>query len=184
MFVCCECCMLSGRSKSLRRAGHSSRGVLPNLVRRCVCDLETSWKRRPWPIGGCRAKNKPTNKQTNATFQWTKGIFRKLAGVWDETQSHQPHKLQLSCFVYRISARTLSALERYPWFFPVSSHKCRLNLKHLRCSTELLKVHQWQIIKVWEETEAIIWYEITGYYATKEENLLKCKQNLTIITFH
>jgi len=26
-----------------------------------VCDLETSRMRRPWPTGGCRAKNKPTN---------------------------------------------------------------------------------------------------------------------------
>jgi len=23
-----------------------------------VCDLETSWMRRPWPTGGCRAKRK------------------------------------------------------------------------------------------------------------------------------
>jgi len=23
-----------------------------------VCDLETSWMRRSWPTGGCRAKNK------------------------------------------------------------------------------------------------------------------------------
>ena len=27
------------------------------------CDLETSWMRRPWPTGGCHAKNKPTNGQ-------------------------------------------------------------------------------------------------------------------------
>jgi hypothetical protein len=26
-----------------------------------VCDLETSWIRRPWPTGDCRAKNKQTN---------------------------------------------------------------------------------------------------------------------------
>jgi hypothetical protein len=26
-----------------------------------VCDQETSWTRRPWPIGGCYAKYKPTN---------------------------------------------------------------------------------------------------------------------------
>jgi hypothetical protein len=26
-----------------------------------VCDIETSWMRRPWPTGGCRAKNKQTN---------------------------------------------------------------------------------------------------------------------------
>jgi hypothetical protein len=31
MFVCCECCVLSSRD-----ADHSSRGVLPTAVRRCV----------------------------------------------------------------------------------------------------------------------------------------------------
>jgi len=31
MFVCCECCVLSGR-----RTDHSFRGVLPTVVRRCV----------------------------------------------------------------------------------------------------------------------------------------------------
>ena len=50
MFVCCECCVLSGR------------GLCDELITRpeesyrlwCVveCDLETSRIRRPWPIGG------------------------------------------------------------------------------------------------------------------------------------
>jgi len=54
MFVCCECCVLSGR------------GLCDELITRpeesyrlwCVvmCDLETSWMRRPWPTEGCRAK--------------------------------------------------------------------------------------------------------------------------------
>ena len=35
MFVCCECCVSSGRG-SLRRSDHSSRGVLPTVVRRSV----------------------------------------------------------------------------------------------------------------------------------------------------
>ena len=58
--VCCECCVLSGR------------GLCDELITRpeesyrlwCVvaCDLETSWMRRPWPTGGCRAK---TNNQPN-----------------------------------------------------------------------------------------------------------------------
>jgi hypothetical protein len=26
-----------------------------------VCDLENSWMRRPWPTGGCHAKNKETH---------------------------------------------------------------------------------------------------------------------------
>jgi len=56
MFVCCECCVLSGR------------GLCDELITRLegfyrlwcvvVCDLETSWMRRPWPTVGCRAKNK------------------------------------------------------------------------------------------------------------------------------
>ena len=60
MFVCCDFCVLSGR------------GLCDELITRpeesyrlwcvVVCDLETSWMRRPWPTGGgCRAKNKQTN---------------------------------------------------------------------------------------------------------------------------
>ena len=54
--VCCECCVLSGR------------GLCDELIIRpeesyrmwcvVVCDLETSWMRRPWPTGGCWAKRK------------------------------------------------------------------------------------------------------------------------------
>jgi len=53
----------------------SSRGLCDELITRpeesyrlwcvVVCDLETSWMRRPWPTGGAVApKNKQTNKQT------------------------------------------------------------------------------------------------------------------------
>jgi len=62
MFVCCECCVLSGR-------GHCD-----ELITRpeesywlwCVveCDLETSIVRRPWPTGGLSLQIQ-TNKQTN-----------------------------------------------------------------------------------------------------------------------
>ena len=55
MFVCCECCVLSGR------------GLCDELITRLeesyrlwcvvVCDLETSWIRRPLPTGHCRANN-------------------------------------------------------------------------------------------------------------------------------
>jgi len=38
MFVCCECCVLSGRGRG--------RGVLPTVVRRCV------WSRKPKERGG------------------------------------------------------------------------------------------------------------------------------------
>ena len=56
MFVCCECCVLSGR------------GLCDELITRpeesyrlwcvVVSDLETSWMRRPCPTGGAVAPNK------------------------------------------------------------------------------------------------------------------------------
>jgi len=56
MFVCCECCVFS------------SRGLCNKLIT-CpekpyqlwcilVCDLETSWMRRPWPTVGAVTKKK------------------------------------------------------------------------------------------------------------------------------
>jgi len=43
------------RQRSLRRANHSSRGVLQTVVHR-VSDLKTSWMRRPWHNGDWCAK--------------------------------------------------------------------------------------------------------------------------------
>jgi len=74
MFVCCECCVLSGR------------GLCDGLITRpegsyrmwcvVVCDLETSRMRRPWPALGrsatgnkkkvCKLKN--TRRHINLTF--------------------------------------------------------------------------------------------------------------------
>jgi hypothetical protein len=65
MFVCCECCVLSGR------------GLCDELINRpeesyrlwCVvaCDLQTSWMRRPWPNGGL-SRHKQTNF-ADSTYQ-------------------------------------------------------------------------------------------------------------------
>ena len=72
--VCCECCVLSGR------------GVCDGLITRpeesyrlwcdVVCDLETSWMRRPGPLGGgggYRAKNRQT--------KWSHLVETVLSGV-------------------------------------------------------------------------------------------------------
>jgi hypothetical protein len=58
-FVCCECCVLSGRGlcEELITCPEESHRLWCVVV----CDLETLWMRRPWPTGGCRAKNQPTN---------------------------------------------------------------------------------------------------------------------------
>jgi hypothetical protein len=50
MSVSYECCVFV-RKSSLRRADHSSRGVLPCCF--TVCDIETLRLRRPWPALGC-----------------------------------------------------------------------------------------------------------------------------------
>ena len=56
MFVCCECCVLSGRGlrdEPITRPGESYR-----LWCVVVCDLETSWMRRPWSALGRSATRK------------------------------------------------------------------------------------------------------------------------------
>jgi hypothetical protein len=56
MFVCCECCVLSGRGLCDELI------TCPEESYRLWCvvvpDLETSEMRRPLPTGGCCAKNK------------------------------------------------------------------------------------------------------------------------------
>jgi len=71
MFVCCECCVLSGR------------GLCDGLITRpeesyrlwcvIVCDLETSSRmRRPWPTLGCSAIWKKKMLEINMTsHDWT-----------------------------------------------------------------------------------------------------------------
>jgi hypothetical protein len=65
MDVCRECCVLSGRGlcdELITRTEESYR-----LWCVVVFDLKTSWMRRPWPTGGCRAKSKDvfTARQTD-----------------------------------------------------------------------------------------------------------------------
>ena len=57
-FVCCECCLccqveVCATSWSLVQMSPTDCGA-------SLCDIETSWMRRPWPTEGCRAKNKQT----------------------------------------------------------------------------------------------------------------------------
>ena len=65
MFVCCECCVFSGR------------GLCDELITRpeesyrlwcvVVCDLETSWMRRPWPALG-RSARENNNNNNNPNY--------------------------------------------------------------------------------------------------------------------
>jgi hypothetical protein len=56
MSVCCKCCVLSGRGlcgKLITRKEDAYR-----LWCFVVCYLETLWKRKPWPTGGCCTKRR------------------------------------------------------------------------------------------------------------------------------
>jgi len=59
MFVCCECCVLSGRGRChelITRPEESYR-----LWCVVVCDQETSWMRRPFPTGAVASDKKENN---------------------------------------------------------------------------------------------------------------------------
>jgi len=71
MFVCCDCCVLSGRglcAELITRTEESYR-----LWCVVVCDLETSWVTRPWPTGGL------LRQKTNKNRYW---INMQLLVIW------------------------------------------------------------------------------------------------------
>jgi hypothetical protein len=75
MCVCCECCVLSGRGlcdELIIRPEESYR-----LLYVVVCDLETSWMRRPWPRGGCHTKNKHATCLQKYKLHFYVPIFKK-----------------------------------------------------------------------------------------------------------
>jgi len=58
VFVCCECCVLSGRGLCDKLITHPEESYQLWCV--VVCDLETSRMRRPWPALGCSVTEKKT----------------------------------------------------------------------------------------------------------------------------
>ena len=93
MFVCCECRVLSDRSlcdELITRPEESYR-----LWCVVVCDIETSRMRRPWPNGGCCAKNKqtlhfaPVLKQYHP-LEHTAFSFNAHDSSFDKPTKHKP----------------------------------------------------------------------------------------------
>ena len=60
MFVCCECCVLSGRGLCNELIAHPEESYWLWCI--ILCDLETSRMRRPWPTLGCSATGKNKKK--------------------------------------------------------------------------------------------------------------------------
>jgi hypothetical protein len=91
MSVCCECCVLSGRGfcdELIARPEESYR-----LWCVVVCDIDTSWMRRPWPTGGYCARNKQTK-----SFPTTKRVvmIHLRPMTWTNKQTNK----QNSCIAY------------------------------------------------------------------------------------
>jgi len=95
MFVCCECCVLSVRGLCDELITRPEKSYRLRCV--VVCDLETSWIRRPWPALGRSAtgKNKlrqfhPTHNRLSEPFS-TLGLKLKLLGKRTERVFHILH---------------------------------------------------------------------------------------------
>ena len=63
MSVSCECCVLSGRGLCDRLITRPEESYRLWFV--VVCDLETSWMRRPWPTGGLLRQEKKNQQMHN-----------------------------------------------------------------------------------------------------------------------
>ena len=79
MFVYCECCVLSGRGLCDELTTRPEESYRLWCV--VVCDLETSWMMRPWPAGGCRAKNKQRNKQIKSITSVDRCLCKTISTV-------------------------------------------------------------------------------------------------------
>jgi len=85
MFFCCECGVLSGRGLCDELIARSEESYRLWCV--IVCDLETSWMKRPWPTGGCCAKNKQLWRRSlfhSALFHLCTCVFYLMMVEWND----------------------------------------------------------------------------------------------------
>jgi len=62
MFVCCKCCVFSGRDLCDELFAHPEESYWLWCV--VVCDLEALWMRRPWPSGGLSRQKQTVTHET------------------------------------------------------------------------------------------------------------------------
>jgi hypothetical protein len=73
--ICCECCVLSGRGSRDELTPRPEESYRLWYV--VVCDLVTSWMRRLWPTGGCRAKRRRMDITTSVLTALPEILSRK-----------------------------------------------------------------------------------------------------------
>jgi hypothetical protein len=67
MSVCCECCVMSGRCLCVQPITRPEESYRLWCV--TVCDLKTSWMRKPWPTVGGRLLHPPKKIYTEGGLQ-------------------------------------------------------------------------------------------------------------------
>ena len=106
------CCVLSGRglcNKLITLLEESYR-----LWCVFVCYLETSWMRRPWPTGGCRANNKQfwiylmsLHKLANSQTSLSSPLFKLSPRI--EVRNVTGYKIKVFIFLENLTCVLLSA---------------------------------------------------------------------------
>jgi len=113
MFVCCECCVLSGRGLCNRLITHPEESYW--LWHVIVCYLETSWMRKPWSNGDCYTKTKQITKHdkfNGSTFTQIQISAQRFA-VW-----------QVLCglnVLLQVNSRVVPQIRMWPVFFDIIS---------------------------------------------------------------
>jgi len=126
MFICCECCLLTGRDlcdELITRPEESYR-----LCCVVVCDLQTSWMRRSWPTGGwgggggggCCAKRKK-KKRCQLRILNTIRKVAKLTVLCFATDTDSWNVTPHTCRCFKV---TCCFLHRWRWLSGQVLFKC------------------------------------------------------------
>jgi len=116
MFVCCGCCVLSGRSLCEELITRPEESYRMWFV--AVRDLETSWMKRPWPTGGCCAERKKKRYHEWNFLLWKEGFPINLtkSNFLSHISGAMTHVLPKSTSMQvQLPAVTLISLIRYSW---------------------------------------------------------------------
>jgi len=104
----------------MRRADHSSRGVLPIVQCPTGCDHEFSKMRRPWPTGGCCAmvKKKIHVVFFSATYNEYKSYKKYIHNFSRTAEVKRMHNSPRRVFKDYVNTRVNSVNIRieYKWF--------------------------------------------------------------------
>ena len=123
MSVSFECCVLSGGGISDELITRPEESYRTWCV--VVWDLETSWRRRPWPTGGCRAKNNDGASNLINHFDTAIGLLslqiswmnnrclKKILDIWRSVKAIRLYESLTLNYVYRDRLPTHTRTHRY-----------------------------------------------------------------------